>query len=115
MAACGAAQTDRASEPAVELKGTITRVQVTHGAGMPYLELKTEKGTRRVMLGSMRYLMEQNFNPKAGSTAIVKGFENGDAIAAQTISIPADKISIRLRDEDGTPLWRRGRYGRQNR
>lgn len=115
LCVCGAAQQGRPAGNTVELKGTITRVQIAPGEGTPYLELKTDKGTRRVLLGSLRYLMEQNFNPKAGSTAVVKGFGNGDIVVAQTISIPSDKVTIRLRDEDGTPLWRRGRYGRRNR
>ena len=100
-----------AKSPKVEMKGTIERVQITPGQGMPYLEMKGEKGTRRVMLGSMRYLMEQNFNPKAGSFATVKGFLVNDSIIAQSVSIPSEKITIQLRDENGVPLWRMGRSG----
>ena len=59
----------------------------------------------------MRYLMENNFNPKAGSTAVVKGFVVGDSIIAQSVSIPHEKVSITLRDENGVPLWRMGRFG----
>lgn len=95
----------------VELKGVIERVQITPGQGMPFLELKTEKGAQRVMLGSMRYLLEKNFNPKAGATAIVKGFVVNDSVVAQSVEIPAEKIAIQLRDENGVPLWRMGRYG----
>ncbi len=95
----------------VEIKGTIERVQAAPGQGMPFLELKTGKGTQRVLLGSMRYLMERNFNPKAGSIAIVKGFLAGDSIVAQSVSLPAEKVTIQLRDEDGVPLWRMGRHG----
>jgi hypothetical protein len=58
----------------------------------------------------MRYLMEKNFNPKAGATAIVKGFRNGDVIVAREIEIPEQKLRIELRDKDGAPLWR-GRHG----
>jgi hypothetical protein len=95
----------------VEIKGTIERVQAAPGEGMPYLELKGEKGVQRVMLGSMRYLMEHNFNPKAGSVAVVKGFLVNDLIIAQSVAIPAEKVTIQLRDENGLPLWRMGRYG----
>jgi len=100
-----------AKNPKVEIKGTIERVQISQGQGMPYLELKGEKGIQRVMLGSMRYLMEQNFNPKAGSIATVKGFLVNDSIIAQSVSIPAEKVTIQLRDENGVPRWRMGRYG----
>ena len=95
----------------IEIKGTIERVQAASGRGMPFIELKGEKGSQRVLLGSMRYLMEQNFNPKAGSIAIVKGFLFDDLIVAQSVSLPAEKIAIQLRDEDGVPLWRMCRHG----
>jgi hypothetical protein len=55
--------------------------------------------------------MEQNFKPKAGSIAIMKGLLVDDLIIAQTVSLPAEKVTIQLRDEDGVPLWRMGRYG----
>jgi len=95
----------------VEIKGAIERVQAAPGEGMPYLELKTEKGVQRVMLGSMRYMLEKNFNPKAGSVAVVKGFQVNDAVVAQSVAIPAEKVTLQLRDDNGVPLWRMGRYG----
>ena len=79
---------------------------------MPSLELKTEHGTRRVMLGPMRYLLEQNFNPKAGSEGVVKGFDLETVVIAQSVEIPKDKVRIQLRDEDGRPMWGMGRMGR---
>ncbi|WP_321473338.1 hypothetical protein [uncultured Paludibaculum sp.] len=97
--------------PKVELKGTIEQVRIAAGQGMPYLELRDSKGLHRVMLGSMRYLFEHNFNPKAGLDASVKGFQVGDLVLAQSVSLTADKITIQLRDDDGVPLWRMGRYG----
>lgn len=109
-------QTPLATAPKVEVKGTIERIQITPGQGMPFLELKTDKGTQRVMLGSMRYLMEQNFKPKAGNAAVVKGFLVNDIVVARSVEIPAEKVSIQLRDENGVPLWRMGmwRRGRSN-
>ena len=98
-----------ADAPKVELKGTIERVQIVRGQGMPSLELKTEQGTKRVLLGSMRYLMEQNFNPKAGSEAVVHGFDLDGMVIAQSVEIPKDKIRIQLRDEYGRPMWSMGR------
>jgi hypothetical protein len=99
-----------AKGPKVEFKGSIERVEIARGQGMPSMELKGEKGLQRVLLGSMRYLMEHNFNPKAGSIAIVKGVLFDDVLIAQSVSLQAEKITIQLRDENGVPLWRRGRF-----
>lgn len=111
LSTAGLAQAPPIKNQYVEIKGTIERVQIARGQGMPSLELKVEDGTKRVLLGSMRYLMEHNFNPKAGSIAIVKGFLVDDSIAAQSVSIPSEKMTIRLRDENGIPLWRMCRQG----
>jgi len=100
-----------AKSPKIEIKGTIERVHVAPGQGMPYLELKNDRGVHRVMLGSMRYLMEHDFNPKAGSIAIVKGFLYNELVVAQSVAIPGEKKSITLRDDKGLPLWRQGRHG----
>ena len=105
------AQPSLANRQKVEVKGAIERVQIMRGQGMPFLELKTESGRQRVILGSMRYLMEHNFNPKAGSVAVVKGFLVNDVIYARSVELPAEKVTIQLRDENGMPLWRMGRYG----
>ena len=48
---------------------------------------------------------------RAGSIAIVKGVLFDDVLLAESVSLPAEKITIQLRDENGVPLWRRGRYG----
>lgn len=95
----------------VEVRGTVEKVQIVPGQGMPFLEVKDEKGTVKVYLGSMRYLMEKNFGPKAGIRVVVKGFRVDADVYARTVEIPAEKKSIELRAEDGTPLWRMGRYG----
>ncbi len=90
---------------AVELKGTITAVRIGMQT-MPSIELKTEKGTERVVLGSMRYLIEKDFNPKVGGTAAVKGFRVDGYVYAQRVQVTDQKLSIELRDEQGRPLWR---------
>ncbi len=99
--------------PRVEIRGTIERVQLVPGQGTPFLEVKTERGLSRVMVGSMRYLMEKNFNPKAGAQVVVQGFEGAAEIQAITVSLPDEKVFLRLRDEQGVPLWRMGRYGKK--
>jgi hypothetical protein len=107
----GAGPRGLAAGEKVELKGTIERVQITPGQGTPFLEVKDEKGTVKVYLGSMRYLLEQNFSPKAGSKVVVKGFKSETGIVARTVEMPAEKQSIELRSEDGMPLWRMGGRG----
>lgn len=102
-----------ASARKVELKGTIERVQIVPGQGMPHLEIRDGKDLKRVYLGSMRYLIEKDFKPSAGAAAIVRGFEVQDGILAIRVEIPSAKMSIDLRDEDGQPLWRGGRHGRR--
>lgn len=102
-----AAQAPFAGQPEVELTGVIDRVELEPGR-MPHLEIHNKEQKFRVMLGSMRYLMEKNFNPKAGATAIVKGFKVNGVIVARAVDIPAQKLSIELRDKDGLPLWRGG-------
>jgi hypothetical protein len=96
-------------EPAVELKGKIERVQAARGQGMPRLEVKQGSRTVVVLLGSMRYLIEQDFNPKVGEDVEVKGYRAGDEVIAATVRLPAQGKTIRLRDENGRPVWMRGR------
>lgn len=102
---------DLGNRERVEVRGTVEKVQIVPGQGMPFLEVKDDKGTVKVYLGSMRYLMEKNFGPRAGIRVVVKGFKVESDIYARSVEIPAEKKSIELRSEDGTPLWRMGRYG----
>lgn len=100
-----------ASAPKVELKGTIERVQIVPGQGMPFLEVRDRDGLHHVYLGSMRYLIEKDFKPAAGDKAVVRGFKVEEGILAMRIEIPSTKTVIDLRDENGIPLWRRGHWG----
>ena len=104
------AQPRTADSPRIVLKGTIKKVRIMPCQRMPSVELKTEQGTKKVLIGFMRYLMQNNFHPKAGSHAIVKGFQQQGEILAQETKIPSEKITLKLRAEDGTPLWRWGRH-----
>jgi hypothetical protein len=98
-----------ANAPKVDIKGKVEKVQATPGQGMPSLEIRSGGKTTRVMLGSMRYLMEQDFNPRAGDEAAVHGYRvNGDVIA---ISVTVRGKTLRLRDENGWPVWMKGRRG----
>ncbi len=104
-------QPPMAGGPKVELKGKIEKIQLAMGQGMPYLEVRTTDKTVRVVLGSMRYLMEQDFNPKAGDEVAVTGYKVNDSVVAITVALPAASKVLRLRDEAGRPVWMGGRRG----
>ncbi|GIU78843.1 MAG: hypothetical protein KatS3mg005_2081 [Bryobacteraceae bacterium] len=100
-----------AGQPRIQIKGVIEKVQIAPGLGQPFLEVRNSEGLHRVALGSMRYLMENNFNPKAGEQVVVRGYRLETEIVAATVELPGGKTVIHLRDENGYPLWRMGRYG----
>jgi hypothetical protein len=102
--------------PVVELKGTITKVQTVRGRGMPCLEVEQDGEKTTVHLGSMRYLLQQDFSPKAGEQIEVEGFRrDDDEVVAKSVRLPEQDKLLKFRDDDGTPLWQRGRYGQPNR
>lgn len=99
-----------ANGPVMEIKGKIEKIQIAPGEGMPFLQVKNGSQTTKVYLGSMRYLMEQDFKPKAGDEVAVKGYRmNSDIVA---ITVDHDGKLLRLRDDKGFPLWRGGPHGR---
>ncbi len=103
-----------AGKPVVTIRGTINAVQIARGEGMPSIAVRTDAGVTNVRLGSIRYLMEQNFNPKAGLEVVVKGYKLDAEVIAISVSVPSEKREIRLRDEQGWPLWIRARnWGRR--
>jgi hypothetical protein len=100
--------------PLVRVEGTVARVQAEPGLGTPYLDVARPDGTTRVWLGSIRYLVHHNFNPKAGETVRVEGFRQGEReLLAKEVTLPDQDKSLDLRDDAGKPLWQRGRYGRR--
>lgn len=98
-----------AENPVVEVRGTITRVQLAMGQGMPFLEVNTTKGVVKLYLGSMRYLVQENFTPRAGDLLEAKGYNMGDSVVAIRVELPTTKKVLRLRDDNGWPLWMGGR------
>lgn len=98
----------------VELKGAVVRVRAAPGQGMPSLEMKRGQETVTVILGSMRYLMQNEFNPKAGETITVKGYKMNEGVLAIEVTLGAGK-PLAFRDNQGRPLWSRGMNGRQGR
>lgn len=107
MAVEGPAKAPIASNPVVELTGPIVRVNPFGAASsMPSLEIATKTGTVKVILGSMRYLLEKNFNPKAGAEVYVRGYKLDSGVVA--IEIRQAGKTLLLRDEQGWPMWRGG-------
>jgi len=94
-----------AGRPVVEIKGKITAVRIGQQT-MPSLEVETGKGVAKVVLGSMRYLIDKDFNPKVGGTAVVTGFAVDGYIYARTVQVVEQKLFLELRDEQGRPAWR---------
>jgi hypothetical protein len=98
-----------AANPIVNISGRITRVDAFRpGERMPSLVMDVDGTATTVILGSMRYLMEQNFNPKAGVQAQVKGYKLPDTVIAIEVRLPAENVTLKLRDENGWPFWRGG-------
>jgi hypothetical protein len=98
------------ASPVVEIRGTITQVQVVNGQGTPSLEVDVGSRKVKVYLRSMRYLIEQDFNPKAGQAVLVSGYQTQDAIVAATVTRTESNRVLKLRDKDGWPLWRGGKH-----
>lgn len=96
----------------VELKGSVLRVSAAPGQGMPTLDMKSGNETVTVSLGSMRYLLENDFNPKAGDPIEVKGYKMKEGVLAIEVTL-ADRKPLAFRDAQGRPLWSRGMNGRQ--
>lgn len=98
------------------VEGKITRVQAEPGQGMPFLMVESEGAAVKVVLGSMRYLLSKDFNPKAGEKVRVVGFETGETeLVARSVELIDSGKTLKLRDEQGRPLWQRGHHGRHGR
>ena len=113
IASCAYAAEDLKSPLAgnavIQISGRVTRVDAFRpGEGMPALTVDVDGNATRVLLGSMRYLMEQNFNLKAGAEVRIKGYKLPTAVVAIEVRRMEDGKTVKLRDENGWPLWRGG-------
>ena len=93
--------------PMIELRGNITKVAVEPRQG-PRLLLKADSGEEwTVWLGSLRYLLEHDFNPKAGQKLSLRGIPvDQHQIIAHSICVIDTGQKLELRDAEGRPLWR---------
>jgi hypothetical protein len=95
------------------LKGVVKKVEIYRGMGPGQLLMKTSKDDEvLVLLGSIRYLMQNGFNLTVGDNIEVRGVNSQQASRREFIAIElknlTTKKSLRLRDENLQPLWRRG-------
>ena len=107
---CGAIAFAQPAAPKIlEIHGTIASVNLVAG-NMPSITVNAEGGRRlTVRLGSIRYLIANDFNPKSGQSVIVRGFpQPGVDLVAISVELPKTRQKLPLRDEQGRPLWRGG-------
>ncbi len=99
--------------PKVSFNGKVDRVALEGAPGLCYLTVRDGERTETVLLGSVRYLMDKDFSPKAGETVKVQGFRlDDDRIAARRVELPDQKRKLEFRDGDGRPLWSGGARNR---
>lgn len=108
MGGCCGGSSPLAGNVIVELKGKVGAVQISPGTGMPFVDVRSGDQVSKVYLGSMRYLIAQGFNPKVGQEIVVKAYKMKADFVAAVVTLPAEKKTIRLRDEHGWPMWRGG-------
>jgi hypothetical protein len=102
----GRCRDNGAQHPTVELKGTIAQAQT--GPGMAFIDVKSGKDSTRVQLGPMRYLIAEDFNPKAGEAVWVRGYGRQGFVMAAEVRLETQKRTLKFRDARGRPLWRGG-------
>ncbi len=91
-----------------EVQNVETRTFGPSGAGLLILSLKTEKEIITVNVGPERYVSSLGFSFSKGDKIEVKG-SKVDIRGVPTIlaaEIKKGEKTLKLREEDGTPLWR---------
>jgi hypothetical protein len=109
-ACCGFGPAPLAGAPIVEIRGKIAQVRINPGQGMPSLVIKQDTEEAVLFLGSIRYLMAQDFNPKVGDEVVAKAYKTINGLFAGSVTLSRTKKTIHLRDESGRPLWRGPRW-----
>jgi hypothetical protein len=98
-----------------DFHGVIEVVNVDPKGGPASLTVKADDGRQwTVFLGSIRHLIDNDFNPKAGQRIEATGFVYADGqLVASQVTLPEAKKTLRLRDAEGRPLWRGPHRNRQ--
>ena len=105
---CGYGMGAVTGAPLVEVEGSITQVRIAPGLGMPSIGVKSGETDVSILLGPLRYLMAQNFNPKVGDRVVAKAYKTPNGLIAASVTLGGK--TLRLRDADGRPVWRGGRW-----
>jgi hypothetical protein len=100
-----------AANPKVTFAGVITQVNLSPGNGPSSLQVERDGKPVTVFLGPLRYLIAQNFSPKAGQPVSVRGYESGNSVVAIEVTLTQEDKTLKLRDAEGRPLWRGGWHG----
>lgn len=91
-----------------EIQNVETRTFGPSGFGLLVLYLKTDKETIAVNVGPEEYVSSQNFKFEKGDKIVVKGSKvevRGENVILAAEIRKGDKV-LKLRDENGMPLWR---------
>ncbi len=96
--------------PLVEIHGKIGEVRFAPGQRMPSIVVKSGNEDRTILLGPMRYLMAENFNPKVEDEVSVKAYQTPNGLIAKSVQMIVGGRTLRLRDDAGRPVWRGGRW-----
>ncbi|MBX6424022.1 hypothetical protein [Thermosulfurimonas sp. F29] len=73
----------------------------------PLLTLRTSSGKMLyIRMGPYRFWHRLRLELNPGEKVLVKGWRCGEVLIPETLESPAGRL--RLRDERGWPLWRRG-------
>jgi hypothetical protein len=108
-------------QSAVEIKGVVEAVeQLTPGRGMSYgihLKVKTDTETVAVHLGPAWFIERQDISIEKGDIIEVKGsritFNGAPALIAAKVE--KGDVGLRLRDDNGFPVWAGSGMERMNR
>lgn len=90
-----------------EVQNVETRTFGPSGFGLIVLSLKTEEETTLVNVGPEQYISSQGFKFKKGDKIEVKGSKvetRGEKVVLAAEIKKGDKV-LKLRDENGQPLW----------
>lgn len=115
--------TDSGYDPktVIDIKGVVTDAQLPDRGGSASLSLQAENDQYTVMLGPVWYLKKQGFRVEKGERLRVSGSRMLDRqgtvyVVAATVVKDATGEEMRLRDENGAPLWsKKSRRGERER
>jgi len=104
----------------IDVKGIVTDTQFPEQGGPVSLSLRADNERYTVILGPAWYMKKQGMRVEKGDGLLIRGSrmldrQGKEYVVAATVANERTKEEIRLRDENGAPLWssksRRGWQG----